>query len=106
MGLGVRAQKAGPRLASLLGPAHGHRQHRRRNIDAESLARRTNAPREFQGRLTTSAADVDHTLSGEGGEGVHRAPAQRFDLPIEVLLQGRPGLAGGGVPVVDLIGVG
>src|SRR5581483_12161256 len=80
-------------------------EHRRRDVDTEDLAARTDPSRELCRRRTAAAADVDHALAGRDRRALHRELAERAQLVVEEALETDPLRWRGLVPVPDLVGV-
>jgi hypothetical protein len=78
----------------------------RRRVHTEHPPARPDPLGQRQRRLAATAADVEHPLAAGRRQRLHRARAEPLDQGVEPGLHLDPRIAGYGVPIGDLIGVG
>ncbi len=88
------------------GTVPGGGKHGLGDVGAHDAAVRADRPGIFQRRPARAAADVEDVLARPGADEGQQRRADRRHGAVHDILRLRPALAGGAVPIFDLVGVG
>jgi hypothetical protein len=80
----------------------GHGEQKIRNVYTHERPGRPDAVCEFERGLAAATADIEDTFPGNGRERSERGVAERFDLPVELGVEFRPGATRAVVPIFSL----